>query len=194
MELDSQPPYNRICIADFFQILVPLIRTVEQVKGVVASAKFPPEGQRGFGSPFSMQNFDPLPSMTEYLQQANDSLLTMVQIETKEALEVVDEIAPLVDVLFVGPFDLGNNIGHPVVDGVIAPELSDAIAKVLAAAKKVDKRAGIYCTSGEQAKHFADMGFHMIHVATDITALQAVMADTLAIAKGEAKPAAAGSY
>jgi len=141
-----------------------------------------------------MQNFDPIPTMTEYLQQANASLLTMVQIETREALSVVDEIAPLVDVLFVGPFDLGNNIGHPVIDGVIKPELMDAIKKVVAAARKADKRAGIYCTSGEQAKFFADMGYHMIHVATDITALQAVLADTLAVAKGEAKPKAAGSY
>jgi 4-hydroxy-2-oxoheptanedioate aldolase len=176
------------------QILVPLVRTVEEVKNIVASAKFPPEGRRGFGSPFSMQNFNPMPSMTEYLQQANASLLTMVQIETREALDVVDEIAPLVDVLFVGPFDLGNNIGHPVINGVIDPELDDAIKKVLEASKKADKRAGIYCTSGEQAKAFADMGFHMIHVATDITALQAVLADTLAVAKGVAKPQAAGSY
>ncbi|KAB5551360.1 Pyruvate/Phosphoenolpyruvate kinase-like domain-containing protein [Coniochaeta sp. 2T2.1] len=175
-------------------ILVPLIRTVDEVKAIVRASKFPPEGQRGFGSPFSMQNFDPMPTMTEYLQQANSSLLTMVQIETKEALDVVDEIAPLVDVLFVGPFDLGNNIGHPVIDGVIKPELEDAIRKVVAAAKKADKRAGIYCTSGEQAKYFADMGYHMIHVATDITALQAVLADTLAVAKGQAKPKAAGSY
>lgn len=160
----------------------------------MAAAKFPPQGRRGFGSPFSMQAFEPQPSMTEYLQQANDSLITMVQIETREALELVDAIAPLVDVLFVGPFDLGNNIGHPVIDGIIKPELDAAITKVLEAAKKVDKRAGIYCTSGEQAKHFADRGFHMIHVATDITALTAVMADTLAIAKGEAKPAPKGSY
>lgn len=158
------------------------------------ASKFPPEGQRGFGSPFSMQNFDPMPTMTEYLQQANASLLTMVQIETREALDVVDEIAPLVDVLFVGPFDLGNNIGHPVIDGVIDPELMDAIKKVVETAKKAGKRAGIYCTSGEQAKFFADMGYSMIHVATDITALQAVLADTLAIAKGQAKPKPAGSY
>lgn len=175
------------------QILVPLIRTVEEVKNIVRHAKFPPEGQRGFGSPFSMQNFSPMPTMTEYLQQANASLLTMVQIETREALDLVDEIAPLVDVLFVGPFDLGNNIGHPVING-IDKELDDAIRKVLDAANKAGKKAGIYCTSGEQAKYFADMGYQMIHVATDITALQAVLADTLAVAKGQAKPKPAGSY
>ena len=51
-----------------------------------------------------------MPSFTDYLQQANDSLLTIVQIETKEALESIDEIAAVegIDVLFVGPFDLGQ--------------------------------------------------------------------------------------
>ena len=55
---------------------------------LVKSAKFPPAGNRGFGSPFSMEKFGG-PSQTEYLQQANDALVTIVQIETKEALEEV---------------------------------------------------------------------------------------------------------
>lgn len=164
------------------------------MKNLVASAKFPPEGRRGFGSPFSMQCFNPVPSMTEYLQQANNSLLTMVQIETQEALGLVDEIAPLVDVLFIGPFDLGNNIGHPIINGRMDPELNDAIAKILKASQNAGKQCGIYCTSGEQAKFYADMGFSMVHVATDISALQAVLADTLAIAKGEKAPEKSGSY
>lgn len=74
------------------------------------SAKFPPWGRRGFGSPLAMERFSPAPSMTEYLQQANDSLLTIVQIETREALESIDEIAAVegIDALFIGPFDLGQ--------------------------------------------------------------------------------------
>ena len=52
------------------------------------SAKFPPMGKRGFGSPFAMGSTGNI-SQTEYLLQANDSLLTIVQIETKEALENV---------------------------------------------------------------------------------------------------------
>lgn len=51
-----------------------------------------------------------MPSFTEYLLQANDTLLTMVQIETREALEQVEDIAAVdgIDVLFIGPFDLGK--------------------------------------------------------------------------------------
>ena len=72
-------------------------------------SKFPPIGRRGFGSPFAMQGFAPQPTVLEYLEQSNDALLTMVQIETREALSVVNEIAEVdgIDVLCIGPFDLG---------------------------------------------------------------------------------------
>jgi len=67
---------------------VPLLQTPEEAKKLVRSAKFPPTGVRGFGSPFPMEKFGGQ-TQTEYLQQANDAVLTIVQIETKEALENV---------------------------------------------------------------------------------------------------------
>jgi 4-hydroxy-2-oxoheptanedioate aldolase len=173
---------------------VPLIRSVAEVKSVVASAKFPPQGNRGFGSPIAMQNFSPAPTFSEYLQQANEGLLTMVQIETQEALDAVEEIASLVDVVFIGPFDLGNNIGHPIINGKMDPQLNSAIEKILAAAQKTGTKSGIYCSTAQQAKHYADMGFDMISVATDYSSLQEVMAESLAIARGQIQPVKGRSY
>lgn len=88
---------------------MPLLRSAAEARDIVQSAKFPPVGKRGFGSPIALSRFSPVPSFTGYLQQANDAILTMVQIETQEALNEVEDIAavPGVDVLFVGPFDLG---------------------------------------------------------------------------------------
>jgi 4-hydroxy-2-oxoheptanedioate aldolase len=59
-------------------VLVPLLYTAEDAEKLVKSAKFPPVGVRGFGSPFPMERFHPSLLQTEYLQQANDALLTMV--------------------------------------------------------------------------------------------------------------------
>ena len=75
----------------------------------------------------------------------------------------VDEIANVdgIDVLFVGPYDLGNNIGHPVL-GEFDPELTAAIAKILKAAQDAGKKSGVYATSGEQARTYADQGFQMV--------------------------------
>ncbi|PMD48519.1 Phosphoenolpyruvate/pyruvate domain-containing protein [Hyaloscypha variabilis F] len=167
-------------------VLVPLLYTVEDAKKLVLSAKFPPQGHRGFGSPFPQERFHPDLGSTDYLQQANESLLTIVQIETKEALENVEGIAavPGIDVLFVGPFDLGNNIGHPIINGVMHDDLHAAIAKILKAANKSGKKAGIFCTSGEQSHKYAKDGFHMISVATDTLILQASVIDAVNIAKG----------
>ena len=72
-------------------IIVPLLETVEDAKKLVRSAKFPPVGNRGFGSPFPMERFGNV-TMTEYLQQANESILTIAQIETKEALDNVSHL------------------------------------------------------------------------------------------------------
>ncbi|KAM5356189.1 hypothetical protein ACJ41O_002835 [Fusarium nematophilum] len=177
-------------------IVVPLLRTPQEARQLVQSAKFPPWGKRGFGSPIAPERFNPVPSFTDYLRQANDALLTIVQIETKEALESIDEIAAVegIDVLFIGPFDLGNNIGHPIIDGVMAPELKAAIAKILSASKNAGKKTGVYCTGGEQARQFADQGFDMMNVVTDYTALDFTAKEQLSFANGSAKPARGKSY
>ncbi|RDA93092.1 hypothetical protein CP533_4113 [Ophiocordyceps camponoti-saundersi (nom. inval.)] len=177
-------------------ILVPLLRSAEQAKEAVMAAKFPPIGRRGFGSPLSPERFSPMPSFTEYLEQANGALLTMVQIETREALDAVDEIAAVqgIDLLFIGPFDLGNNIGHPILQGEVAPELTAAIAKILAACRKAGKKCGIYSTDGEQAREFGKQGFDMISVATDYTALDFVLRQQMCVARGEERPSKKGSY
>lgn len=75
----------------------------------------------------------------------------------------VDEIAkvPGIDVLFIGPWDLGNNIGRPVI-GEFHEDLNAAIDRIYKAAVSNGKRAGIYCAGGAAAKKYADQGFHMV--------------------------------
>ncbi|KAJ4296530.1 hypothetical protein N0V90_006575 [Kalmusia sp. IMI 367209] len=166
-------------------IVVPLIYTVDDAKRLVSAAKFPPQGSRGFGSPFSTQAFSN-DTLTTYLQNANDALLTIVQIETKSALECVQEIAavPGVDCLLIGPFDLGNNIGRPIL-GEMHQELKDAIERIKEAAHKEGKKVGIYCTSAEQAKSCAERGFDLISIANDRGAITDYFSQTLAIAGGK---------
>ena len=78
-------------------ILVPLIYSAEDCKRLVQSAKFPPQGKRGFGSPLSMGAFDVKGELSglQYMQNANANLLTCVQIETAEALAEVELIAKI---------------------------------------------------------------------------------------------------
>lgn len=109
-----------------------------------------------------------------------------MQIETASALESVAEIAaiPGVDCLLIGPFDLGNNIGRPIL-GEMHQELKDAIRRIKEAAHKEGKKVGIYCTGGEQARQFSEEGFDMISVAADMIAIPQFFGETLAVARGK---------
>jgi 4-hydroxy-2-oxoheptanedioate aldolase len=70
------------------------------------------------------------------------------------------------------------------VKGDFAPELKEAIARILKAAQDAGKKSGIYCPNGEFARKYADDGFQMISVTNDMTALPTFMAESLSKAKG----------
>jgi 4-hydroxy-2-oxoheptanedioate aldolase len=173
-------------------IVVPLIYTVDDAKRVVSAAKFPPEGNRGFGSPLPVQCFND-ESLTYYLQNANSTLITTVQIETASALEHVREIAALpgVDCLLIGPFDLGNNIGRPIINEM-HQELKDAIEKIKDAAHAEGKKVGMYTNSGAEAKAYADRGFDMISILTDQIVLTSAFSQSLAVASGKTASSSGG--
>jgi len=71
-------------------IIVPQINTAEEARAVVSYSKFPPQGVRGQGSAF--------PSIAHglttsaYLETANETLITCVQIESRKGIENVDAI------------------------------------------------------------------------------------------------------
>ena len=175
-------------------IIVPLINSVEDAKNVVKYSKFPPTGNRGLGSPLSMEKFvvgrtgdvQEL-SMPDYYRDANSSLVVIVQIETKGALDSVAEIAAVdgVDVLFVGPSDLGNSIGHPMVLNNMKhePELDEACEKVNKAAHDAGKASGMYTGSGDAGKDWNQKGYNMISVATDVAMIKQYTAAHIATAE-----------
>lgn len=167
-------------------ILVPVLETEQDAKNVVKYSKYPPVGTRGFEPLLAVEKFvEQHPhgggvrevSGNEYLEQANDSLVIAVQIETKSALERVKEIAavPGVDVLFIGPFDLGVSIGHPIIGGKMDEVLIDAIERVQKAAEDAGISSGIYCDSGEAAMGWAKKGFQMNSVCADMIALREIV-------------------
>lgn len=72
-------------------LLVPMVNNAKEAAEVVKYSKFPPQGLRGQGSAFPAIAHGL--TTPEYMLSANQTLLTMVQIETKEGVENVEEIA-----------------------------------------------------------------------------------------------------
>lgn len=176
-------------------IIVPLIQSVEDAKNIATYSKFPPTGNRGLGSALSMEKFVSGKtgevkevSMADYFRDANAHTVVVVQIETKSALEQVEAIAAVdgIDVLFIGPTDLGNMIGHPSVlnGGKHAPELDQAIERINKAAHAAGKWSGVYMGTGEQARSYAGMGFNMVNAANDQAVLRRYFGEQLVIAQG----------
>ncbi len=130
-------------------IIVPQIRTVEEVQAVVSDCRYPPVGTRGFG-PRVPSRYGRVPT-AEVISAANRSLFVVVQIETREAFEAVEKIArvPGLDSLVVGPWDLSGAIG--TLGDVESPLIMDAISRIGAAAKA----AGISVGAGGATPAFA---------------------------------------
>lgn len=85
----------------------------------------------------------------------------------------VDEIAavPGIDVLFIGPFDLANDIGHPIIVGIMHDDLKAAFDRIYKAATDNGKWAGIYCNNGTEGHEYAQKGFHMVSTSLELFSL-----------------------
>ncbi|KAL4938269.1 Pyruvate/Phosphoenolpyruvate kinase-like domain-containing protein [Aspergillus oleicola] len=156
----------------------------QTISSALCTPHTPPRGKRGFEALLAVDKFvqqgpEGVRELTgiNYLEQADEGLVVAVQIETNGALENVHEIAGIngIDVLFIGPFDLGVNIGHPIRHpDNYDQELVDAIRTIYNAGRKAGKAVGIYSDTGVQGRAYAEQGFQMISVITDIVGLKTV--------------------
>jgi len=171
-------------------VMVPLLQNAAQVREVVSWARYPPKGIRGFGPMYTHHAFGGTCTPEEYRKGADD-VLVIVQIESKESIDNLEEIAQVdgLDVLFIGPFDLSLSLGVPF--GGEAHQ--SAIARVLEVSHKYGKKAAIYCNDGAQAQIRAKEGFDMISVATDVDMIAKGFAGQVAAASGDAGGSTVGS-
>ncbi|MFC2021560.1 HpcH/HpaI aldolase/citrate lyase family protein [Chloroflexota bacterium] len=134
-------------------VLVPWVNSREEAEYAVRACKYPPQGLRGWG-PRRAALFDP-----DYNQTANDEILVIVQIETRQAVNNVDDILAVdgIDAVYVGSFDLSFSFGLSGPEWDNAEYLAD-FDRVLEAAKKAGKPAGMYA-SRENIRWAVEKGF-----------------------------------
>ena len=151
-------------------IMAPMVNTYEEALNIVQSSKYPPNGVRGAGFGFAHDNYKN-ESPLSYINTANSNLINIIQIESKQALENVEEIAAIdgVDCLWVGHFDLTNFLGIP---GQFGSDIYfNSIKRVVAAAKLNKKSLGIMVNNQDELKMYSDLGFNMIAVGTEMSIL-----------------------
>jgi 2-keto-3-deoxy-L-rhamnonate aldolase RhmA len=152
-------------------VMVPYVNTAAETRAAVSAMRYPPHGVRGvakfnrgagFGGDFE-----------EYYAHAHERLVTVIQIETPEAIKNIDEIAAVdgADVLFVGPTDLSYNMG--IRDQLESAPFVAALQKVSDAAKKHGKAAGILVHSTPLVAKVRDLGYTFTALGSDGGAVRA---------------------
>ena len=149
-------------------LIVPAVKTPEEVRQLVAFAKFAPLGDRGY-LPTRDCQWGTQPSFTpaSYMDEANRKTLLIPQCETKECLEHIEEIASIdgVDGIFIGPMDLSIALGHPLQ--LDAPVMTQAIDRILKACKDNGKMSMIFAGDAQTARTYVDRGFDSVAVGAD---------------------------
>ncbi len=156
-------------------IMVPMLETVEQARQLVEWGKFDPIGKRGFGSAGGHTGFGPAAGTTqEFMDRANGETLLIAQIETRMAVEQVEEIAAVkgIDALLIGPNDLAISLG--VAGDLMGDVLDKAVGKVIEAAKKNGKVFGMHAPDALMER-WIPKGQNLIMSNLDISMLAAAM-------------------
>jgi 4-hydroxy-2-oxoheptanedioate aldolase len=166
-------------------VVVPMVNSREEAQRAVDFSKYPPLGNRSIGGIFGPYGFGTT-AWPDYARFANDEIMVIVQIESAQALQNLDEIlsVPGIDVAFVGPNDLHAQLGLvPSSDGA-EPEFLEALERVKVAARKYHIALGIFSTDGEAATTRISQGFQMISVTSDVSSMIASATQNLRVTRG----------
>lgn len=150
----------------YMGIQVPNVNTKEEADAVVKSAKYGPQGIRGFSPSIRACDYG-TGNIQRYIAAANENTLVCVQCETREGLENLDTILeiPEIDVVFIGPMDLSQSLGH--VGDTGHPVVRDAIAEIKSKVISAGKVAGTTAATPEAARKLIAEGVQYILLATD---------------------------
>jgi|TARA_B110001452_G_scaffold191178_1_gene161337 4-hydroxy-2-oxoheptanedioate aldolase len=155
----------KILDAGCYGIICPMVSNRKEAENFVQACQYPPNGYRSFG-PIRATIY----GGHDYAKHANNEILKLAMIETKESLEKLDEIldTPNLDGIYIGPADLSLAVGEE--PGFDKPENSKAfseISRILEATKKKNLLAGLHNGTPEYAQKMIDKGFNLVTVGSD---------------------------
>jgi 2-dehydro-3-deoxyglucarate aldolase len=157
-------------------IIVPMVRTAEDVKSAVRWSRYPPDGERG--AALSRANRYGL-DVAEHPQRADRSVAVMALIETADAVANIDAITAVagLDAILLGPADLSASLG--VGADVKHPIVAKAIGEVLRSAQQASLCSGMPCSPSEAAA-FARQGVRVFMCLHDMFRFSTLARETFA--------------
>jgi 2-dehydro-3-deoxyglucarate aldolase/4-hydroxy-2-oxoheptanedioate aldolase len=156
-------------------IMAPMVESAAEARLLVESARYPPDGKRGFGV-VMRDELDGGPAAAA--DRANRDSLVIAQIESAAGIEHADEIVsvPGVDAVWLGQFDLSLSLGIPGEFG--HPRFAEAVHHLLDVCRTQDKPLGQLIGTTEEGIVAAARGFHILAYA-DVWVFEHALRDGL---------------
>jgi len=148
-------------------IIFPRMEDPKLLETAISWTRFPPDGVRGYGLQPSQVDYEPLP-FNEVIAHLNANILTVLQIESRRAVEAREEIlsVPGIDAVLIGPADLSISMGIP--GQFQHPELIDAIEKVRETCESKGIAPGIHTRTAALASFWKGRGMRFLSCGSDI--------------------------
>jgi 4-hydroxy-2-oxoheptanedioate aldolase len=172
-------------------VMIPAINTADQAVQAVRACRYPPQGFRGSAyQVVRAANYGIAGSGiagsgiagsgiagsgiggADYRETAADNLVIICQVESKQAVDQIDEIAAVegIDVLFMGPNDLAGTVGR--LGDLKHPEVMALVERAERAIKAAGKRLGGIAYGGWSAADMFERGYDMVLASTDMTLMR----------------------
>ncbi|MCR3743992.1 4-hydroxy-2-oxoheptanedioate aldolase [Actinomadura glauciflava] len=183
---------GKLLDAGAYGIICPAVDDPVQAARFVAMCRYPPAGVRSYGP--ARANLAQVPG---YVGRADAQILTWAMIESRAALDAVEEIAstPGLDGVFVGPNDLALALGVEPGLAVPPPEVEAALARIAGAAHAAGRIAGAFALGTEAALRLTGQGYDFVTPGGDMAILRRAAAEAVAAVRGTAVTTApSGGY
>jgi len=149
-------------------LLLPYVQSAAEAKAALAAMTYPPKGVRGVAGLTRASRYG---LVERYAARAEEELCLIVQVETKLALDRLEEIAGVegVDGVFIGPSDLAASLGHPGNPG--HADVVAAIEGAIGRLKRIGVPAGILALDKTFARRCIELGTAFTAVSVDLALL-----------------------
>ncbi len=180
---------GKVLDAGAMGVIIPMVNSVEEAKAAVAACRYFPLGSRSYGPTRAAYAHG-----ADYFSEANTQIACIPMIETRQAVERLDDIlaVPGIDAVYVGPADLSITLGlMPRMDN--EGEFEAARLRIAERCQKYGIVPGIHANAGLAAKHAA-AGYRMITIGGDAVGMASAAAADLRTVRSAANEAGKPAY
>ena len=151
-------------------MIIQMVNKKEELHDLIKYIYYPPIGNRSYGV---NRAHDYGFSLNEYFDEWNESAIFIIQVESIEAVNNIDELLSFdeVDGVMIGPMDLSGSLGIP--GQTDHPDVIKASEKVINACEKYGKSCGtqVSVTTENAISDMFNLGYTFAILGSDLFVL-----------------------